>query len=135
MPLLGLQLIFTESTLFLGLGDTSVPSWGQTLSEGYVTSAWHLILHRDCTSLPCHCSISWVTVCEMPSIQKHANKGVMMSEESKTHDQPAVVLELKNLQTHFFTDMGVARSVDGVSYKVKEGQTLELLGNLVAESQ
>lgn len=37
--------ILTESTLsFLGLGDTSVPSWGQTLSEGYATSAWHLIL-------------------------------------------------------------------------------------------
>jgi peptide/nickel transport system permease protein len=37
--------ILTESTLsFLGLGDASVPSWGQTLSEGYSTSAWHLIL-------------------------------------------------------------------------------------------
>ena len=32
---------------FLGLGDTSVPSWGQTLSEGYATSAWHLILTPD----------------------------------------------------------------------------------------
>ena len=47
-----------------------------------------------------------------------------MSEETK----PAVVLELKNLQTHFFTDMGVARSVDGVSYKVREGQTLGVVG-------
>ena len=37
--------ILTESTLsFLGLGDPSVPSWGQTLSEGYATNAWHLIL-------------------------------------------------------------------------------------------
>ncbi len=37
--------ILIESTLsFLGLGDVSVPSWGQTLSEGYATSAWHLIL-------------------------------------------------------------------------------------------
>ena len=37
--------ILTESTLsFLGLGDASVPSWGQTLSEGYSTTAWHLIL-------------------------------------------------------------------------------------------
>ena len=49
-----------------------------------------------------------------------------VSEESKT--EPAVVLELKNLQTHFFTDMGVARSVDGVSYKVREGQTLGVVG-------
>jgi peptide/nickel transport system permease protein len=37
--------ILTESTLsFLGLGDISVPSWGQTLNEGYSTGAWHLIL-------------------------------------------------------------------------------------------
>jgi peptide/nickel transport system permease protein len=37
--------ILTESTLsFLGLGDVSVPSWGQTLSEGYSTGAYHLIL-------------------------------------------------------------------------------------------
>jgi len=37
--------ILTESTLsFLGLGDISVPSWGQTLSEGYSTGAYHLIL-------------------------------------------------------------------------------------------
>lgn len=37
--------ILTESTLsFLGLGDVSVPSWGQTLNEGYSTGAWHLIL-------------------------------------------------------------------------------------------
>ena len=36
--------ILVESTLsFLGLGDVSVPSWGQTLSEGYTTYAWHLI--------------------------------------------------------------------------------------------
>lgn len=37
--------ILTESTLsFLGLGDTSIPSWGQTLNEGYKNNAWHLIL-------------------------------------------------------------------------------------------
>ncbi len=37
--------ILIESSLsFLGLGDVSVPSWGQTLSEGYATNAWHLIL-------------------------------------------------------------------------------------------
>ena len=37
--------ILLESTLsFLGLGDLSAPSWGQTLSEGYASGAWHLIL-------------------------------------------------------------------------------------------
>jgi peptide/nickel transport system permease protein len=37
--------ILVEATLsFLGLGDPTVPSWGQTIKEGYATGAWHLIL-------------------------------------------------------------------------------------------
>jgi len=37
--------ILLESTLsFLGLGDVSAPSWGQTLKEGYSSGKWHLIL-------------------------------------------------------------------------------------------
>jgi len=37
--------ILIEATLsFLGLGDLTVPSWGQTIKEGYATGAWHLIL-------------------------------------------------------------------------------------------
>ena len=37
--------ILMESSLsFLGLGDVSVPSWGQTLSDGYKTNTWHKIL-------------------------------------------------------------------------------------------
>jgi peptide/nickel transport system permease protein len=37
--------ILLESTLsFLGMGDVSAPSWGQTLAEGYSSGAWHLIL-------------------------------------------------------------------------------------------
>ena len=37
--------ILLEATLsFLGLGDLSAPSWGQTLREGYGSGAWHLIL-------------------------------------------------------------------------------------------
>lgn len=37
--------ILLEATLsFLGLGDLSAPSWGQTLREGYGSGSWHLIL-------------------------------------------------------------------------------------------
>jgi peptide/nickel transport system permease protein len=37
--------ILTESTLsFLGLGDPTLPSWGQILSAGSATGAWPLIL-------------------------------------------------------------------------------------------
>jgi len=38
------------------------------------------------------------------------------------------VLDIDNLQTHFFTSGGVVRAVDGVSYNVKSGETLGVVG-------
>jgi len=38
------------------------------------------------------------------------------------------LLELKNLKTWFYTDEGIARSVDGVSYSILAGETLGCVG-------
>ncbi|MHC4924385.1 MAG: ABC transporter ATP-binding protein [Planctomycetota bacterium] len=38
------------------------------------------------------------------------------------------LLELRDLKTYFYTDEGVARAVDGVSYVVKKGETLGVVG-------
>jgi len=39
-----------------------------------------------------------------------------------------ILLEVKDLKTHFFVDSGIVKAVDGVSYYVKEGETIGLAG-------
>jgi peptide/nickel transport system ATP-binding protein/oligopeptide transport system ATP-binding protein len=39
-----------------------------------------------------------------------------------------VLLALDELQTYFFTDAGVVKAVDGVSYRIRKGRTLGVVG-------
>jgi oligopeptide/dipeptide ABC transporter ATP-binding protein len=45
---------------------------------------------------------------------------------SDTTQQP--LLEINNLKTHFYTDDGVVRAVDGVSLSIGKGETLAVVG-------
>ena len=39
-----------------------------------------------------------------------------------------LLLEVKNLKTYFYTDEGVVQAVDGISFNIKKGETLGMIG-------
>ena len=43
-------------------------------------------------------------------------------------DNDETLLDVKDVKTHFFTDEGVVKAVDGVNLSLKRGQTLCVVG-------
>lgn len=52
----------------------------------------------------------------------------MPSAEAHSKDWPGALLEVHDLQTHFFTEAGVIRAVDGVTLSLGEAETLAIVG-------
>ena len=60
--------------------------------------------------------------------KQHKRKNVPESEYLTEMKDPKNVLEIENLHTCFFTDVGVVRSVDGISFEIPEGKTVGVVG-------
>lgn len=60
--------------------------------------------------------------------KKRRRKAVPETEYLTQMKDPANVVEIEDLRTYFFTDGGVVRSVDGVSFDVPMGKTVGVVG-------
>lgn len=58
----------------------------------------------------------------------HKRKNVPESEYITNMKNPENVLEVDDLHTYFFTDLGVSKAVDGVSFNVPKGMTVGVVG-------
>lgn len=55
-------------------------------------------------------------------------KNVPVSEYATAMRDPANIVEFDDLHTYFYTDIGIAKAVDGVSFDVPRGKTVGVVG-------
>ena len=51
-----------------------------------------------------------------------------MSKDNVSHNTEDIILEIKNLKTHFMLDTGTIRAVDGVNFTISRSKTLGVIG-------
>ncbi len=64
----------------------------------------------------------------MRELEKYKNRKAEESEFVTEMKDPANILEVENLHSYFFTDQGVVKAVNGVTFNVPQGATVGIVG-------
>lgn len=64
----------------------------------------------------------------MNSLEKYKNRKADESEFISEMQDNQNILEIEDLHTYFFTDQGVVKAVNGVSFRVPQGKTVGVVG-------
>ncbi len=139
--------ILNESTLsFLGLGDPTAISWGQMLNFAFgrgamSAGAWWALATPGF-------GIVWVVLALtllghgleqvlnprleshhlMPGRQNVRNEAQVVSKGTGTRNKAPVVLDVQNLSVQFVNGNSVAQAVENVSFQLREGEMMGLVG-------
>ena len=129
--------ILTEASLsFLGLGVPEPhPSWGRMLSESaaeYVRTAPWLVIFPGAGDQPR--GVRHQPVRRRAARHPRSAAARLMHAASPPRAQcrrsrtPTPLLEVDGLQTYFYLRGGVVKAVDDVSFSLKPGETLAIVG-------